>query len=133
MVAQEEIEMVSKDPKLIVDIDNTITIHESSKQYSEKSPNLEVISKLHEYKKNGFDIILFPARHMYPHQGDLGKINAITAPILVDWLAKHNVPYDGLILGKPWCGEGGFYVDDKAIRPSEFTEFSYDEIKRLIE
>jgi capsule biosynthesis phosphatase len=70
---------------------------------------------------------------MYTHQGDLGKINAITAPTLVDWLAKHSVPYDGLILGKPWCGEGGFYVDDKAIRPSEFTGLSYDEIKKLIE
>ena len=125
--------MVSKDPKLIVDIDNTITIHESSKEYSEKSPNQEVIRKLHEYKKNGFEIILFTARNMYTHQGDLGKINAITAPILVEWLAKHNIPYDGLIFGKPWCGEGGFYVDDKAIRPSGFTQLSYDEIKKLIE
>ena len=125
--------MVNKDPKLIVDIDNTITIHESSKEYSKKSPNPEVISKLREYKKKGFEIILFTARNMYTHQGDLGKINASTAPILVEWLAKHNVPYDGLIFGKPWCGEGGFYVDDKAIRPSEFTELSYDEIKNLIE
>lgn len=133
MVAQEVVKMVSKDPKLIVDVDNTITIHESAKEYSEKSPNLEVISKLHEYKKSGFEIILFTARNMYTHQGDLGKINAITAPTLVEWLAKHNVPYDGLILGKPWCGEGGFYVDDKAIRPSEFTELSYEEIKKLIE
>ena len=125
--------MVSKDPKLIVDIDNTITINASSKEYSKKSPNLEVISKLHEYKKRGFEIILFTARNMYTHQGDLGKINARTAPILAEWLAEHNVPYDGLIFGKPWCGEGGFYVDDKAIRPSEFTELSYDEIKNLIE
>ena len=125
--------MVSKDPKLIVDIDNTLTIHKSSKEYSEKSANLEVIGKLHEYRKNGFEIILFTARNMYTHQGDLSKINAKTAPILIEWLAKHNVPYDGLILGKPWCGEGGFYVDDKAIRPSEFTELSYDEIKKLIE
>jgi capsule biosynthesis phosphatase len=133
MVDQKDIEMVSKDPKLIVDIDNTITIHDSSKEYSEKLPNFEVIFKLHEYKKHGFEIILFTARNMYTHQGDLGKINAISAPILVDWLSKHNVPYDELILGKPWCGEGGFYVDDKAIRPSEFTELTYDEIKKLIE
>lgn len=124
--------MVSKDPKLIVDIDNTITIHESAKEYSEKKPNFAVIHKLNEYKKNGFEIILFTARNMYTHQGDLGKINAKTAPTLIDWLARHNVPYDGLIFGKPWCGEGGFYIDDKAIRPSEFTELSYDEIIKLI-
>lgn len=125
--------MISKDPKLIVDIDNTITIHDSSKEYSQKIPNLEVIRKLHEYKNNGFEIILYTARNMYTHQGDLGKINAMTAPTLVEWLTKHKVPYDGLILGKPWCGDGGFYVDDKAIRPAEFTELSYQEIKKLIE
>ena len=125
--------MVSKNPKLVVDIDNTITIHESSKDYSEKTPNLEVIDKLREYRNEGFEIVLFTARNMYTHQGDIDKINKITAPLLVDWLAKHNIPYDQLILGKPWCGEGGFYVDDKAIRPSEFTQLSYDEIKKLIE
>jgi capsule biosynthesis phosphatase len=133
LVAQEIVEMVNKDPKLIVDIDNTITIHKSSKDYAEKSANLEVIQKLHEYRNNGFEIILFTARNMYTHQGDLSKINAITAPVLIDWLAKHNVPYDGLIFGKPWCGEGGFYIDDKAIRPSEFIGLSYEEIKKLIE
>jgi capsule biosynthesis phosphatase len=125
--------MVSKDPKVIIDIDNTITIHESSKEYSDKLPNLKVIEKLHEYKNSGFEIILFTARNMYTHQGDLGKINAITAPTLIDWLAKYNVPYDGLIFGKPWCGEGGFYVDDKAIRPSEFIKLSYNEIQKVLE
>ena len=125
--------MVNKNPKLIVDIDNTITIHESSKDYALKAANLEVIQKLHEYRNNDFEIILFTARNMYTHQGDLSKINAKTAPVLIEWLAKNNVPYDGLIFGKPWCGEGGFYVDDKAIRPSEFIGLSYDEIKKLIE
>lgn len=124
--------MITKQPKLIVDVDDTITIHNSSKNYHEKLPNLEVIKKLHDYKKNGFGIILYTARNMYSHQGDLGKINAETAPILIQWLTKHNVPYDGLIFGKPWCGEGGFYIDDKAIRPKEFEELSYDQILKLI-
>ena len=123
--------MITKNPKLIVDVDDTITIHKSSNNYYEKLPNLELIKKLREYKDNGFEIILYTARNMYSHQGDLGKINAKTAPILIQWLSKYNVPYDGLIFGKPWCGEGGFYIDDKAIRPREFMELSYDQILRL--
>ena len=35
-------------------------------------------------------------------------------------------------MGKPWCGFDGFYVDDKAVRPNEFKELSYEKIKELI-
>ncbi|MGB1430491.1 MAG: hypothetical protein ACPG6J_01425 [Flavobacteriaceae bacterium] len=125
--------MVTKNPKLIVDIDNTVTVHDSSKDYATKLPNVSVIEKLREYKSEGFEIVLFTARNMYTHQGDLGKINAQTAPVLLQWLKEHDVPYDGIIFGKPWCGEGGFYVDDKAIRPSEFVNSSYEEILGLLE
>ena len=125
--------MVTKNPKLIVDIDNTVTVHDSSKDYATKLPNVSVIEKLREYKSEGFEIVLFTARNMYTHQGDLGKINAQTAPVLLQWLEEHDVPYDGIIFGKPWCGEGGFYVDDKAIRPSEFVNSSYEEILGLLE
>ena len=125
--------MVTKNPKLIIDIDNTVTVHDSSKDYATKLPNVSVIEKLREYKSEGFEIVLFTARNMYTHQGDLGKINAQTAPVLLQWLEEHDVPYDGIIFGKPWCGEGGFYVDDKAIRPSEFVNSSYEEILDLLE
>jgi capsule biosynthesis phosphatase len=36
-------------------------------------------------------------------------------------------------VGKPWCGEEGFIVDDKAIRPDEFVNHDYEYIKKLIE
>ena len=35
-------------------------------------------------------------------------------------------------MGKPWCGHEGFYVDDKAIRPSEFLALSRAEITELL-
>ena len=35
-------------------------------------------------------------------------------------------------MGKPWCGFEGFYVDDKAIRPNELVDLSYEEIQKLI-
>ena len=54
------------------------------------------------------------------------------AAFIVNWLNKHDVPFDEIHIGKPWCGDDGFYVDDKAIRPDEFARLSYEEIRKLI-
>ena len=118
--------------KLIIDIDNTITIDNNENDYNKKIPNLEVISKIKEYKSMGFEIILFTARNMKTFNGNIGKINKFTSPILMNWLDIHNVPYDELIFGKPWCGHDGFYIDDRAIRPSEFVENDYDSIQEIL-
>ncbi|GGI75326.1 hypothetical protein GCM10007973_10210 [Polymorphobacter multimanifer] len=64
--------------------------------------------------------------------GSVGKINVHTVPVIVSWLDRHDVPCDELIVGKPWCGEDGFYVDDKAIRPAEFVALSLAEIHALV-
>ncbi|MFB2351434.1 hypothetical protein ACETUS_30055, partial [Priestia megaterium] len=77
-------------------------------------------------------IIICTARNMRTHGGQLGKINALTLPIVLDWLARHDIPYDEIHVGKPWCGTGGFYVDDKAVRPSEFATLTYEEIRALL-
>lgn len=53
--------------------------------------------------------------------------------MILDWLAAHDVPYDEVHVGKPWCGTEGFYVDDKAVRPSEFVALSYDQLRALID
>jgi capsule biosynthesis phosphatase len=42
------------------------------------------------------------------------------------------VPFDEVIVGKPWCGFDGFYVDDRSIRPKEFKDLSYEEVKKLL-
>jgi capsule biosynthesis phosphatase len=116
---------------LVIDIDKTLTLG-NHKDYNLVSPNLDVINKVIEYKNNGFNIILFTARNMRTHENNVGKITAKTLPIIFKWLEKHNVPFDEIYVGKPWCGNDGFYVDDKAIRPDEFVEKSYDEIIKLI-
>jgi capsule biosynthesis phosphatase len=118
--------------KIIMDVDDTITINLSSNNYIDKEPRIDVIDKMKKYKELGYEIILFSARNMKTYNGDLAKINFYTLPILTTWLKNNNVPYDGIIMGKPWCGEDGFYVDDKAIRPKEFLELNEEEIKKLI-
>lgn len=122
---------MNKIKKLVIDLDDTIckTINGD---YLNSLPNDDVISKICEYKKIGFQIIIFTSRNMRSYKGNIGLINANTIPLIIKWLEKHKVPYDEIIVGKPWPSYGGFYVDDKAIRPDEFVKLSYKEIQNLI-
>jgi capsule biosynthesis phosphatase len=117
--------------KLIVDIDNTLCITTNS-DYENSKPVIPVIEKLREYKELGFTIVLFSSRNMRTFESNIGKINIHTVPKLINWLHKFEVPFDELLIGKPWCGNDGFYIDDRAIRPSEFLNLSYDEIQALL-
>ena len=118
--------------KLIVDLDGTITLANTS-DYENVLPNIAVIERLKEYKNKGFTIVISTARNMRTYNGNVGEINIHTLPIITHWLAKHDVPYDEVLVGKPWCGFEGFYIDDRSIRPSEFSSMTYDEITLLLE
>lgn len=118
--------------RLIVDLDDTICSTVGG-DYANSIPKDNIILKLKEYKEMGFEIVINTSRNMRTYSGNVGKISANTLPIIIDWLNEHDIPYDELYVGKPWCGFDGFYVDDKAIRPSEFSSLSYDEIKKLLE
>lgn len=117
--------------KIVIDLDGTLTM-DAETSYSEKPLNREVIEACRKYKQLGFEIIISTSRNMRTYGGNIGKINVHTLPTIITWLEEHNVPYDEIHLGKPWCGFDGFYVDDKAIRPSEFAKLSYDEIKEVL-
>jgi capsule biosynthesis phosphatase len=69
---------------------------------------------------------------MRTYNGDIGKINVHTLPIILDFLEKYNIPHDEVIVGKPWCGFGGMYVDDRAIRPSEFIKMTENDLQSLL-
>ena len=118
--------------RLIVDLDDTVSITLEG-DYINSSPVVEVIRKLKEYKEQGFEIVINSSRNMRTYKSNLGKINIFTLPNIIDWLRKYNVPFDEVYVGKPWCGFDGFYIDDKAIRPSEFLKYSYEEIQDLLE
>lgn len=117
--------------KLVIDIDNTLC-KTNNGDYVNSTPIIPVIEKLRQYKSIGFEIILHTSRNMRTYNGNIGKINSNTIPILVDWLKKNNIPYDELIVGKPWCGFDGFYVDDRAIRPSEFINNDLEQITSIL-
>jgi capsule biosynthesis phosphatase len=117
--------------KIICDLDDTITIHASDPCYSKKKPNTPLIEKLILFKSLGYEIVIFTARNMRKFNGDIKNIEEFTLPVIEAWLIQHSVPFDEIIIGKPWCDEG-FYVDDKAIRPDEFIAYSEAEIGRII-
>ncbi|HIF9133601.1 TPA: HAD hydrolase family protein [Photobacterium damselae] len=117
--------------RLIVDLDGTLTQADTS-DYRKVKPRLDVIEKLKEYHLSGFEIVISTARNMRTFEGNVGKINIHTLPTIVEWLDKYNIPYNEIIVGKPWCGHEGFYIDDRAIRPLEFVQLSNDEVNDLI-
>ena len=117
--------------RLVMDLDGTLTLGDS-KDYRKVSPNPEAVAQVRAYKARGFEIVLATARNMRTHENNVGKITARTVPIIIEWLETHEIPYDEIFVGKPWCGHDGFYVDDKAVRPDEFASMSYEEIQALI-
>ena len=116
--------------KIIIDLDDTICSTKNG-DYVNSIPKEKVIKKIKEYKNLGFEIIIYTSRNMRTYKGNVDLIKAKTLPIIVKWLEKFDVPYDQIIVGKPWPSFGGFYVDDKAIRPDEFINLTYSEIQKI--
>lgn len=118
--------------RLIVDLDNTIS-YTVKGDYVNSKPIEQTINMLRKYHDEGWEIVINSSRNMRTYDANVGKINIYTLPNIISWLNKYNVPYDEIIVGKPWCGYDGFYIDDKAVRPSEFHSMNEKEIRQLLE
>ena len=126
--------MVKENKVIVVDVDGTLTLRkEEGTSYSSVAVCEAMKARITALKAEGYWIILFTSRNMRTHSGNLGAIMKHTAPILIDWLAEHEIPYDEIHFGKPWCGHDGFYIDDRAVRPREFIENSLDQLHELLE
>ncbi len=125
--------MINEHKNIVIDLDGTICSKlKEGQNYKDLTINKEVVKKLKEYQLKGFYIIIYTSRNMRTYKGNVGKINANTLKIAMEWLDKNKISYDEIHIGKPWCGKGGFYVDDKCIRPDEFIEKTEEEINKLI-
>lgn len=121
--------MIRENKCIVMDLDGTICPEKTSDQcYDDVQPYAAVVALLRDYQAAGHYIIIQTARNMRTYQGNVGLITANTAKQTMAWLDRHAIPYDEIHFGKPWSGHGGFYVDDKAIRPDEFLSQSRDEI-----
>ena len=117
----------------VVDLDGTLTIPGSGEDYASLLPNMAVVEQLRRYAAMGYRIAVMTSRNMRSFDNSVGRINAHTLPIAIDWLKKHQIPFDEIHVGKPWCGLAGFYVDDRAIRPSEFVGLGPEAIQALLD
>ena len=125
--------MIRRERCIVMDVDGTLCLKKRPDQsYDEVAPNPPVVERLREYRQSGFYVILATSRNMNSYEGNIGLITANTAKILMAWLDRHDIPYDEIHVGKPWAGRDGFYVDDKAVRPDEFTRLSYEEILAIV-
>tara|TARA_A100001011_G_scaffold21265_1_gene21373 strand:- start:3420 stop:3773 length:354 start_codon:yes stop_codon:yes gene_type:complete len=102
---------------LCFDLDDTICFpnHEYSdaeNKYGKAKPNLPVIKAMQDLYLKGNSIIIYTARRMLTHKGDLNKIENEVGNLTRTWLTYYNVPYDELIFGKPYAD---VYIDDKGL------------------
>jgi capsule biosynthesis phosphatase len=125
--------MITTEKVIVIDVDGTLADRCAPGQsYAEVSAVPSVVEKIRGLKNQGYWIILYTSRNMRTYDGNIGRIMRDTTPVLMEWLARNEIPYDELHLGKPWCGHNGFYVDDRAIRPREFVSLELEEIEALI-
>jgi len=102
------------------DLDNTlVTYPEIEGDYRSVKPIKRTINFLKFLKKNGHTIIIYTARRMRTHAGNIGKVQSDIAKITFDTLDKYKIPFDEIYFGKPYAN---FYIDDLSIKPFDDLE-----------
>lgn len=94
------------------DLDNTLVTYPKIKNdYTSVEPIMKNIKLLKYIKSFGHTIIIYTARRMKTHNGNVGKILCDIGRITFDTLEKFNIPFDEIYFGKPYAD---FYIDDLA-------------------
>lgn len=103
----------AKPLKFCFDLDNTLVSFPQIKgDYTSVQPIQKNIDFLKHLKKNGHYIIIYTARRMETHNGNVSKIIKDIGKITLDTLEKFGIEYDELCFGKP---NANFYIDDLAV------------------
>ncbi len=102
------------------DIDNTLVTYPAVRgDYSTVRPIPEVISFLKIVKSLGHYIILYTARRMKTHNGNVKAVIEDIKEVTLATLSKFEIPFDEINFGKPYAD---FYIDDLAIDPKKCLE-----------
>jgi capsule biosynthesis phosphatase len=111
--------------RICIDFDGVICQlkQSDSDSYEHLKPMPGAVEKLTQLKKSGHYLIIYTARRMKTHQGNLGAVIADIGRITIDWLDKNQVPYDEIYFGKPWAD---IYIDDNAYRFQAWDEINDD-------
>ncbi len=105
------------------DLDNTLVSYPQIKNdYTTVLPIERTIKIVRYLKKFGHTIIIYTARRMKTHNGNVGSSMADIGKITFDTLDKFKIPYDEIYFGKPYAD---YYIDDLAIN-------TFDDIEKFI-
>jgi len=107
----------SKNNKLRIcfDLDNTLVSYpEIDGDYSTVKPNTKIIKICRHLKSLGHHIIIYTARRMRTHHGNVGSCIADIGKVTFETLEKFNIPCDEIHFGKP---QADFYIDDLGLDP----------------
>jgi capsule biosynthesis phosphatase len=103
----------TKQKRFCFDLDNTlVTYPKTQGDYSTVDPIHKNIEYLRFLKESGHHIIIYTARRMKTHGGNVGSIIADIGKVTLDTLLKFKIPYDELFFGKPYAD---FYIDDLGV------------------
>ena len=135
--------------RICFDLDNTlVTFPKITGDYNTVEPIIKNIEYMKYLKSFGHTIIIYTARRMKSHDGNIGKVMTDIGKITFDTLEKFSIPFDEIYFGKPQADvyiddlgincfdnlekELGFYMD--VIKPRDFNEINsnYIEIYKKI-
>lgn len=103
------------------DLDNTLVSYPSIPgNYKTVKPIEKNIKFLNFLKSCGHHIIIYTARRMRTHKGDVFKVKKEIEKLTKSQLKKFKIKYDELILGKPYAHH---YIDDLSINPADNLNF----------
>jgi capsule biosynthesis phosphatase len=109
---------------ICIDLDGVVACFKNDGQtYGDVEPIPGALAKLNSLKAHGHRIILYTARHMKTCQGNVGLVAARIGHTTLDWLHRHNIPYDEIYFGKPWAD---VYIDDNAYRFRHWDDIEPD-------
>mgnify|MGYP000868808787 CR=1 FL=1 len=110
--------------RICLDLDGVVCeLKQEGQTYADVAPLPGAIAKIRQLKAAGHTVILHTARHMKTCQGNPGMVIARVGQITLDWLARHEIPYEEIHFGKPWAH---VYIDDNALRFSSWDEILGD-------
>lgn len=110
--------------KICIDVDGVLCdLRRPEQSYADLQPLPGAVEKMNSLKHAGHYLILCTARHMATCNGNIGLVVARQGRTLLDWLARHNIPYDEIWFGKP---HADVYLDDNAHRFTGWNDISAD-------
>jgi capsule biosynthesis phosphatase len=126
--------MIETEKALVVDIDGTLCpIKREGESYDDMIPEPRMLARLKALHAEGWVIILHSARGMRSNDGNPGKIARNVTPACYAGSPPMTSPSTSCTSPSPGPGRQGFYIDDRAVRPREFVELSFDALNALVE